>query len=97
MALIRKVKNMILQLQRMNMPFANAMCIIMLKITMATTLEDLRLHEADICGCQMRILSCFCAVYMNVVRNFLTELMKKQEECMIQNTKSYIRQNLHIC
>lgn len=36
MALIRKMKNMILQLQRMNMPFANAMCIIMLKITMAT-------------------------------------------------------------
>lgn len=26
-------------------------------------IEDLRLHEADICGCQMRILSCFCAVY----------------------------------
>ena len=50
MALIRKMKNMILQLQRMNMPFANAMCIIMLKITMATTLEDLRLHEADICA-----------------------------------------------
>lgn len=93
----QEMKNMILQLQRMNMPFANAMCIIMLKITMATTLEDLRLHEADICGCQRRILSCFCAVYMNVVRNFLTELMKKQEECMIQNTKSYIRQNLHIC
>ena len=25
------------------------------------------------------------------------QMIKKQEESMIQNTKSYIRQNLHIC
>lgn len=37
MALTRKMKNMILQHQRMNMHFANAMCTIMRKIIMAAT------------------------------------------------------------